>query len=154
MVDTKSSASGTTSVTQFATFFIEDMMFGLDVKMVQEVIRLQRMTPVPLAPNTVDGLINLRGQIITALDLRTRLGLPKRPSDKPPMNVVVTTKEAVVSLLVDRIGDVVEAGREQYEETPDTLSPIAHSLVSGVYKLKDQLLLVLNAEVAVDIQVQ
>jgi purine-binding chemotaxis protein CheW len=138
--------------TQYATFFIDRMMFGINVKMVQEVIRLQRMTPVPLAPETVEGLINLRGQIITALDLRTRLGLPKRSEEKPPMNVVVTTNEAVVSLLVDRIGDVVEVGKEQYEDTPDTLAPVAHSLVTGVYKLKDQLLLVLNAEKAVDVQ--
>jgi len=150
--DTASSSIAPLDRTQFVTFYIDNMMFGIDVKMVQEIIRLQPMTPVPLAPETVEGLINLRGQIITALDLRTRLGLPRRAADNAPMNVVVTTSEAVVSLLVDRIGDVVEVVREQFEDTPDTLASVPYSLVTGVYKLKEQLLLVLNAEKAVDVQ--
>jgi purine-binding chemotaxis protein CheW len=144
--------SGNEVVTQYATFYVDQLMFGIDVKMVQEVIKLQRMTPVPLASETVKGLINLRGQIITALDLRARLGLGPRSGERDPMNVVVTTSDAVISLLVDRIGDVVEVGPEQYEDTPDTLPLTAHQLVTGVYKLRDQLLLVLNAERAVDVQ--
>lgn len=137
---------------QFATFYIDTMMFGIDVQKVQEIIRYQQMTPVPLSPDTVSGLINLRGQIITAIDLRRRIGLGDRDREKLPMNVVVHTSDGTVSLLVDKIGDVLEVSSAQYEETPDTLSGPTHDLVEGVYKLPGQLLLVLNAERAVEVQ--
>lgn len=135
---------------QFATFFVDSMLFGIRVEEVQEIIRFQNMTPVPLAPESVRGLINLRGQIITAIDLRTRLGLPARESEKPPMNVVVRTPDGAVSLLVDRIGDVLEVAAPQFEETPETVATVTREVVQGVFKLDGQLLLVLNAERAVD----
>ena len=83
---------------QFCTFFLDGHMFGVEVEQVQEVFRYQEMTKVPLAPQVVRGLINLRGQIITAIDLRQRLGMEPLPEDKFPMNVVVRTKDGVVSL--------------------------------------------------------
>jgi purine-binding chemotaxis protein CheW len=136
---------------QFCTFFLEGLFFGVEVHKVQEVIRYQGMTAVPLAPPVIGGLINLRGQIVTAIDLRKRLLLQTRPETELPMNVVVRTGDGAVSLLVDEIGDVVEVEESSYEATPDTLQGIGHELVRGVYKLKDRLLLLLDTERAIDI---
>src|SRR5581483_3222836 len=134
---------------QFATFYLDDLFFGVQVKQVQEVIRFQEMTAVPLAPPVVEGLINLRGQIVTAIDLRRRLALPDRPAGQLPMNVVVRPADGAVSLLVDEIGDVLEVSSDTFEPPPETITGIARELIRGVYKLKDALLLVLDTEKAV-----
>jgi purine-binding chemotaxis protein CheW len=131
---------------QFSTFFVADLFFGVDVLRVQEVLPFQQMTRVPQAPEVVEGLINLRGQIVTAIDMRRRLGLPPRAGDQTPMNMVVRTLDGAVSLLVDEIGDVLNVDTASYEEPPENLAPVARELILGVYKLKDRLLLVLDAE--------
>jgi purine-binding chemotaxis protein CheW len=136
---------------QFSTFFVADLFFGVDVLNVQEVLRFQQMTPVPQAPGVIEGLINLRGQIVTAIDMRRRLGLPPRDGDKSPMNIVVRTTDGAVSLLVDEIGDVLDMDAATYERTPENLDPAARELIRGVYKLKDRLLLALDAERTVDL---
>jgi purine-binding chemotaxis protein CheW len=133
---------------QFCTFHLDTLFLGIEVLQVQEVIRRQAMTRVPLAPRAVRGLINLRGQIVTAVDLRERLGLPPLAADREPMNVVVRTDEGAVSLLVDEIGDVLETDEAQYESLPETLAPEARELMRGVYKLPDRLLLILDTEKA------
>jgi purine-binding chemotaxis protein CheW len=139
-------------VKQLCTFFVAGLLFGVDVIHVQEVIRYQAMTPVPLAPKVVSGLINLRGRIVTALDLRERLGLPRRPADQLPTNVVVRHAEGILSLLVDEIGDVLDVDADSFEMPPDTLTPAARAMIDGVYKLKPQLLLLLNTERAVGVE--
>jgi purine-binding chemotaxis protein CheW len=131
---------------QFATFFLNDLFFGVEVLKVQEVIRYQEMTRVPLAPRMIEGLINLRGQIVTAIDLRRRLELPPRADGQLPMNVVVRSDDGAVSLLVDEIGDVVEIQDDTYERPPETLNGVARELIRGVYKLKERLLLILDTE--------
>jgi purine-binding chemotaxis protein CheW len=136
---------------QFSTFFVADLFFGVDVLNVQEVLRFQPMTPVPQAPGVIEGLINLRGQIVTAIDMRRRLRLPPRGGEKSPMNIVVRTSDGAVSLLVDEIGDVLDMDAATYERTPENLDPAARELIRGVYKLKDRLLLVLDAERTVDL---
>ena len=136
---------------QFCTFFLDGLFFGVGVQKVQEVIRFQEMTRVPQAPPVVGGLINLRGQIVTALDLRRRLELREREASQRPMNVVVRTDDGVVSLLVDEIGDVVEVDQESFEPPPETLRGVARELVLGVYKLKDRLLLLLDTERVVNL---
>ena len=123
---------------QFCTFFLEGLFFGIEVEKVQEVIRYQEMTRVPLAPSVVGGLINLRGQIVTAVDMRRRLGLSERPEDQLPMNVVVRTEDGAVSLLVDEIGDVLETEEESFERPPETVQGVALKLIRGVYKLTGQ----------------
>lgn len=135
---------------QFATFFAAGRFFGVDVLRVQEVLRFQPMTGVPLASEVIEGLINLRGQIVTAIDLRRRLGLPARPHDQTPMNLVVRTEDGAVSLLVDEIGDVLDVDPGDFERPPDNLDSGARELVRGVYKLKDRLLLVLDVDRTVD----
>lgn len=138
-----------TASSQYCTFFLDGLFFGVDVQKVQEVIRYQEMTSVPLAPRVIRGLINLRGQIVTAIDLRRRLGLQDRSADKLPMNVVVRGDEGVVSLLVDEIGDVQEVEASCFERVPETLQAPARNLVQGVYKLKNRLLLILDTELAI-----
>ncbi|MBX3376609.1 MAG: chemotaxis protein CheW [Phycisphaeraceae bacterium] len=134
---------------QFCTFLVDGMYFGVDVLKVQEVIRYQDMTRVPLAHAVIRGLINLRGQIVTAVDLRRRLGLEDRAEGALPMNVVVRTGEGAMSLLVDEIGDVVTVEPESFERTPETLTGVTRDLLLGVYKLKDRLLLIMDTEKAV-----
>jgi len=129
---------------QYCTFSLAGLHFGIPVEQVQEVIRPQDMTPVPLAPSVISGLINLRGQIVTAMDLRRRLGLPARPADKPPMNIVVRNDDSALSFLVDAIGDVIEVTAETFEEPPDTLTGEARELILGAHKLDGRLLLVLD----------
>ncbi len=136
---------------QYCTFVLDGLFFGVEVHKVQEVIRYQEMTHVPLASRVIRGLINLRGQIVTAIDLRRRLGLPDRPVEQLPMNVVVRGDEGVVSLLVDEIGDVQEVDSGCFERVPETLQGPARSLVQGVYKLKDRLLLILDTERAIHV---
>lgn len=137
---------------QFCTFYLDGLFFGIEVEKVQEVIRHQDMTRVPLAPALIGGLINLRGQIVTAIDLRLRLGLEQRSAGALPMNVVARADDGAVSLLVDEIGDVVEVSEEAFEPPPETLQGEARELVRGVYKLPRQLLHVvaLGKAVAVD----
>jgi purine-binding chemotaxis protein CheW len=130
---------------------VDGQYFGIDVLMVQEIIRHQEMTPVPLAPPAVRGLINLRGQIVTAIDLRRRLGLSDRPADSAPVNVVVKTEDGAVSFLVDEIGDVLEFPDTLYEAPPDTLSAKARALIRGVYKIEDRLLLILDGTRTADV---
>lgn len=136
---------------QFCTFYLNNHMFGVKVEQVQEVFRYQEMTTVPLAPAVVRGLINLRGQIITAIDLRQRLGMVPMTGDKLPMNVVVRTEDGVVSLLVDEIGDVLEVSEDVYERPPETIPREVRQLVLGVYKLTGKLLLILDSEKAVNV---
>jgi purine-binding chemotaxis protein CheW len=136
---------------QYCTFFLDGQYFGIDVLKVQEIIRYQEMTRVPLAPPVVLGLINLRGQIVTALDLRRQLGMAERPSDLLPVNVVVRTDDGAVSFLVDEIGDVLRVSEEEFERPPETLHSAARELIRGAYKLDDKLLMILNMEQSVNI---
>jgi purine-binding chemotaxis protein CheW len=142
----------TMTTTQFSTFRVADQLFGVDVGRVQEVIRYQPMTPVPMARPAVAGLINLRGQVVTAVDLRVQLGLPPRADGALPLNVVVRTGEEAVSLLVDSIGDVVDTTGDLFEAPPETVSGPARELISGIYKLDGKLLLALDVDRAVDVE--
>jgi purine-binding chemotaxis protein CheW len=143
---------------QYCTFWVDGLFFGVDVECVQEVLRYQQLTAVPSAPEAIQGLINLRGQIVTALDLRCRLGLPARADDALPMNVIVRSRGEVVSLLVDDIGDVitVETGGGSglaLEPTPANVPSTVQDVVHGVLALPDSILLVLDADRAADVSV-
>src|SRR5262249_1717531 len=100
---------------QLCTFFLDGLRFGVDVQKVQEVVPYQEMTRVPLAPPTVRGLLNLRGQIVTGIDLRRRLELPERPTEGLPMNVVLRGADSPVSFLVDEIGEVIDVAADACE---------------------------------------
>jgi purine-binding chemotaxis protein CheW len=133
---------------QFCTFYLDKLLFGVELKGVQEVIRTLEMTKVPLAPEVVSGLINLRGQIVTAVDLRRRLELEPAPPEMQTMNVVVRSEDGAVSLLVDEIGDVVEVEETSFEPPPETLRGSVRALIIGVHKLNDRLMHVLDVEKA------
>jgi purine-binding chemotaxis protein CheW len=140
------SAHSSNVANQLCTFFVDNLFFGVDVLSVQEVLRFQHMTRVPRAPQVIEGLINLRGQIVTALDMRRRLRLSPRNESATPMNVVIRRSDGVVSLLVDEIGDVLQVDTTNYEEPPNNLDPETRKIVKSVYKLNDRLLLVLDEE--------
>jgi purine-binding chemotaxis protein CheW len=133
---------------QFCTFYLDKLLFGVDLQKVQEVIRYLELTAIPLAPDVVSGLMNLRGQIVTAIDLRRRLELPSRPDDRLPMNVVIRSADGAVSLLVDKIGDVVEVDDDSFERPPETLQGKVREVILGVHKLDKQLLHVLDTDKA------
>jgi len=147
-----SSESGSGSNRQFATFFMKDLFFGIDVQKVQEVLRSQDMTRVPLAPGVLRGLINLRGQIVAAIDMRERLELPPSATAAEAMNMIVRAEDGAVSLLVDEIGDVINVAAEAYEPVPETIAGNLKQFVLGVYKLEGRLLLVLDTEKTLHLQ--
>jgi purine-binding chemotaxis protein CheW len=129
---------------RFTTFYVDGMLFGVEVMKVQEVLRSQANTRVPLAPEVVSGLINLRGQIVTSIDMRRRLKLPLRAPEAIPMNIVVRSGEEAVNLLVDEIGDVLQVEASRFERKLHNIDPAVRDLIVGVYKLDDRLLLVLD----------
>ena len=132
---------------QYVTFFVSDLFLGVEVQMVQEVLLYQHLTPVPRAARTVKGLINLRGQIVTAVDLRRCLQLDDAPPENElPINIVIRSEVGAVSLLVDSIGDVTDVSEDTFEPPPETLSGVAQELITGVYKLDGRLLLALSTE--------
>lgn len=132
--------------TSYCTFRVGSLNLGVEVGQVQEVIRSQPTTRVPLSSNVVEGLMNLRGQIVTALNLRSRLELPEPESDRPLMNVVVRSADGPISLLVDEIGDVVEVDQAQFEPPPETLQGAHRKYIRGALKLDRGLLLLLDTK--------
>jgi len=149
MATTKASVDNESA--QLATFTVGKFLFGIDVLNVQEVLRFQRMTKVPLAPPVIVGLINLRGQIVPAIDMRCRLFFEARGAGESSMNMVVRSEDGAVSLLVDEIGDVLELKSNAFENTPANVAANVREMIRGVYKLKDRLLFVLDTEKTVDI---
>jgi purine-binding chemotaxis protein CheW len=137
---------------QYATFVVGGHFLGVRVLEVQEVLRDQRITPVPLAPDVVAGLINLRGQIVPELDLRKILGLRPRNADAVSFSVVVRTGQGAVSLRVDDIDDVLDLDASSLVPPPVKVDAAVRTLLSGVHKLKDRLLLVLKIAETVDLR--
>jgi purine-binding chemotaxis protein CheW len=136
--------SGASTTRQYATFRIQDLLLGIEVTRVQEVIRYQPMTVVPLAPSVIEGLINLRGQIVIAIDTRRSLGLSRAEGDALPMNIVIQSGDGLVSLLVDEIGDVIDVPAEAYAPVPDNMPQEQRELINCVYDLPAGLMLVLD----------
>src|SRR5262245_30030288 len=136
---------------QFCTFFLDGLRFGVDVQKVQEVVPYQEMTRVPLAPPTVRGLLNLRGQIVTGIELRRRLELAERPAGSLPVNVVLRGEDNPVSFLVDDIGEVMEVADDACERPPETLQGRVRELIQAVYPLPDELLLILDTAKTLDL---
>lgn len=127
------------------TFFIGSDYFGIEVMKVQEVTGTPSIVPVPLAPKFVRGLINLRGQLATALGLR-ELFESEKNSTGSQMSVVCRMEGNLVSLMVDSIGDVVEANGKSFEQPPDTMPASVKRFVKGIYKMNGKLLSVLDLE--------
>ena len=153
MARTKTETSATKSADgqmQYATFYLGNEYFGVEVLRVQEILRAQGMTPIPLAPNYVSGLINLRGQIVTAIDLGVRLTEREERANHESMNVVINSSDGVVSLLVDKIGDVLDVETRLMEPPPPTLKSIPREYVKSVCKLDGELLVILDVDSLLD----
>lgn len=137
---------GTTDIIQLATFFLHGELFGVDALHVQEILTYQEITTVPLAPDYVKGLINLRGQIVTVVDLRCRLGFEQLAEEHTGMNLIVNSSEGLMSLLVDQIGNVLDLHRDHLKPPPGTIRGVAVHYIQAVCQLQDELLIVLDLD--------
>ena len=137
---------------KICTFYVDGYFFGIDVHDIQEVIRYQEMNAVPLADARISGLINMRGQIVTAIDMRKRFDFPVMPEGEKPNNIIVRTEDGAVSLLVDSIGDVINIACEQFETPPVNLKGEIRSMLREVCKFDAQLLLILDIEQVLNIR--
>ena len=129
----------------FVTMFIEGQLFGIPVLVVQDVLGPQKITRIPLAPPEVAGSLNLRGRIVTAIDVRMRLRLPQKKADMGEgMSVVVDMKGELYSLRVDQVGEVLSLPAAKFERNPPTLDPLWREFSTGIYRLDEKLLVVLD----------
>jgi purine-binding chemotaxis protein CheW len=131
-------------VRSYATFYAGKIYFGISTAEVIELTKVVEITPVPLAPPAVSGLINLRGQIVTAIDMRRRLDLEPAPPSEASLTVLIEKFGVLYGLLVDRVSDILELDQTHFEPPPSNVTPSAKELIVGVYKLADNLLLVLD----------
>ena len=129
---------------EYVTMTVADQLFGIPVLTVQDVLGPQRITRIPLSPQEIAGALNLRGRIVTAIDVRRRLALPARSADTSSMSVVVDHKGELYSLIVDAVGEVMSLPADSYERNPATLDPRWREVSGGIYRLKGKLLVVLE----------
>lgn len=137
---------------QLFGFKIMDGQYAIPVLEVQEVVKPQKVTNVPLGPEYVDGLINLRGQIVTAINLRVLFGLPRKEDQDEYMNIIVRWGDSLYALVVDEIMDVMDVENSSFEDTPDTIDERLKSYIRGVFKLEDNLLTLLSLEKILDMK--
>ncbi|CAA7618024.1 MULTISPECIES: chemotaxis protein CheW [Magnetospirillum] len=128
----------------YVTMFIDGQMFGIQVLTVQDVLGPQKITRIPLAPREVAGSLNLRGRIVTAVDVRLRLGLRNAAEDNKGMSVVVDQNGELYSLMVDQVGEVLSLPAAKFERNPPTLDPMWREFSAGIYRLEDKLMVVLD----------
>lgn len=128
----------------FVTMTLADQMFGIPVLQVQDILGPQKITRIPLAPPEVAGSLNLRGRIVTAIDVRTRLGLDQRDDGGKQMSIVVEYGGDLYSLIVDEVGEVMSLSENAFERNPPTLDLIWREVSNGVYRLDGRLLVVVD----------
>ena len=140
-----------TDIKQLCTFMLGDLWLGIGAEEVHEILPEHPLTPVPLADSVIIGLINMRGQIVSVVDLRRVFDLPPLATDaRPPFHVVVRRGQELISLLVDRVGDVLEVDASLFASPPDTAPPKTRELFRGTYQLPDRLLLVFDTHKSLD----
>lgn len=140
--------SGTAS--DYVTFTIAGQLFGIPVLQVQDVLAGGDITRIPLAPQEIAGALNLRGRIVTALDVRLRLGLPPRDASGENMSIVVDHDGELYSLMVDEVGEVLSLDANGFGRNPPTLDPKFREFSEGIYRLEDKLMVVLDVERLLD----
>jgi purine-binding chemotaxis protein CheW len=131
---------------EMATFYVGNALFGMDILKVQEINKILDMTVVPQAPDYVKGILNLRGQIVTIIDLGIKLGLSSIEIGPETRNIIVNSKNEYIGLLVDRIGDVERASQDSIEAPPANIGGVKAQLFEGVYKKENSLIGILNVE--------
>ena len=134
------------AVAEYVTAVIGGQLFGLPISRVQDVFMPERLTRVPLSSQEIAGVLNLRGRIVTVVDMRARLGLPKADDAKPPMAVGVDLRGESYGLLIDTIGEVLRMPEASCEENPVNLDPRMAKLAGGVHRLDGQLMVVLDVD--------
>jgi purine-binding chemotaxis protein CheW len=139
------------AITEYVTTMIGDQLFGLPISRVQDVFMPERLTRVPLASCDVAGVLNLRGRIVTAIDMRARLGLPKDEAVRPPMAVGVELRGESYGLLIDSIGEVLKLADDGREVNPVNLDPRMAKMSAGVHRLDGQLMVVLDVDRVLEI---
>ena len=137
--------------TEYVTAVVGEQLFGLPIARVQDVFMPERMTRVPLSSDDVAGVLNLRGRIVTVVDMRARLGLPKNEDGKPAMAVGVDLRGESYGLLIDQIGEVLRLSEEGREENPVNLDPRLAKLAGGVHRLDGQLMVILDVDRVLEI---
>jgi purine-binding chemotaxis protein CheW len=142
---------GESAITEYVTTMIGGQLFGLPISRVQDVFMPERLTRVPLASRDFAGVLNLRGRIVTAIDMRARLGLPKEETDRPPMAVGVELRGESYGLLIDSIGEVLKLADEGREVNPVNLDPRMAKMSAGVHRLDGQLMVVLDVDRVLEI---
>jgi purine-binding chemotaxis protein CheW len=135
-----------TGSVELATFYVGDALCGMDILKVQEINKLMEMTKVPQAPDYVMGILNLRGQIVTIIDLGKKLGLTSVEVNESSRNIIVNSDNEYIGLLVTRIGDVVEAEWEKVERPPANIGGVQGVFFKGVFKMQDRLIGILDAD--------
>ncbi|MBL4639026.1 MAG: chemotaxis protein CheW [Kordiimonadaceae bacterium] len=130
----------------YVTIKVDNQMLGIPVLAVHDVLNPQRITPIPLAPSWVAGVLNLRGRIVTAIDLRSRLGLPQLDPDKKSMSVVVEHNDDPYSLQIDSVGEVLSLDDQLFEKNPVTLDARWRDVSRGIYRLEGELLPILDVD--------
>lgn len=144
-VTTMEKTSSQSATRDYLTIMIGEQIFGIPILQVQDVLGPQKVTRIPLAPPAVAGSLNLRGRIVTAVDVRTCLGMPPRPQNNVnEMSVVVENAGELYSLMIDKVGDVMSLADKDYENNPSTLDPQWRGVSQGIYRLKNRLLVVLD----------
>jgi purine-binding chemotaxis protein CheW len=141
---------GFNATSEFVTFVIDGQLFGIPVLSVQDVLSAHKITRIPLAPPEIAGSLNLRGRIVTAFDVRRRLGLPTRGKYAQSMSIVVEHESELYSLLIDSVGEVLALPASDYERNPPTLDPRIREYSTGIYRLKEKLLVVLDVDALLD----
>ena len=141
-----------TDFTEFVTFTIAGQIFGLPIARVQDVFKPSRITRVPLAGVEIAGVLNLRGRIVTAVDMRHRLGVKNRDDREPPMAIGIEAKGESFCLLVDAVGEVLKLPDDDCEANPINLDAKLSDLSAGVFRLEGQLLVVLDIECVLDLR--
>ena len=131
---------------EYVTALIGEQLFGLPISRVQDVFMPDRLTRVPLSSNEIAGVLNLRGRIVTVVDMRARLGLSKSSDNRPPMAVGVDLRGESYGLLIDEIGEVLRLSDDSCEENPVNLDPRMAKLAGGVHRLDGRLMVVLDVE--------
>ena len=137
---------------QFCSFYLDQLLFGIESQKIQEIVVYRELRPVPLAPPAVRGLMNLRGQVVVAFELRRQLEFPERPPHMTAVCLMVRADQGTVCLLADEVGNVLEVQEETFEPAPETLSPRLRSVILGVHKLEGQLMHVLDTDRACEIR--
>ena len=139
------------AVSEYVTAIIGGQLFGLPISRVQDVFMPERVTRVPLSPAEIAGVLNLRGRIVTMVDMRVRLGLPKNDNGRRPMAIGVDLRGESYGLLIDRIGEVLKLADNSCEDNPVNLDPRMARLAGGVYRLEGQLMVVLDVDRVLEI---